>query len=124
MYPYAVINAVISFGLIYLAFHKVPMILQKVGTNQIMMVSDRSAPFLEIPPSCLLVFSSLIFGCACIFLLVAPLIKPPLNLEPYENLPYWAHVMGGWCIFFVGLLWWVWHYRLLPWFSPVIVRGV
>ncbi|KIM37286.1 hypothetical protein M413DRAFT_77300 [Hebeloma cylindrosporum] len=94
-YPLAVINSVISFGLIYLAFPP-----------------DDSGPLFA--PSSSLLFPALIFGCANIFLFVVPLIKPPPESEPYEHLPYWVHAMGGWCIFLVGALWWMWHYRGRP----------
>jgi len=113
MYPVAVINCVISFGLIYLAFRReVPTIPQKSVPNQATVSADESVESVPVfPPSRSLLFPALIFGCANIFLFVVPLIRPPPESEPYEHLPYWVHAVGGWCIFLVGGLWWVWRYR-------------
>ena len=107
------INSIISFGLIYLAFRrKVPTKPQKVVPNQATVAADDIVPV--FPPSRSLLFSALIFGCAKLFLCIVPLIRPPSGSEPYENLPYWVHAAGGWCIFLVGGVWWVWHYRGRP----------
>jgi len=105
-----VINCVISFGLIYLAFRKGPTISHKVIPNQAVVETDDSGgPVFR--PSRSLLFPALVFGSANIFLFVVPLIRPPPEAEPYEYLPYWAHAAGGWGIFLVGGFWWVWHYR-------------
>jgi len=88
-----VINCVISLGLIYLAFRKVPTMPQKIVPNQAAAAADDSVPV--FPPSRLLLFPALIFGCANIFLFIVPLIRPPPESEPYEHLPYWVHAVGG-----------------------------
>ena len=97
------INCVISFGLIYLAFRR------EVPNRATALATDDSVPMFA--PSGSLLFPALVFGCANIFLFVVPLIRPPPESEPYEHLPYWMHAAGGWCIFLIGGLWWVWHYR-------------
>ncbi|PPQ78960.1 hypothetical protein CVT25_002289 [Psilocybe cyanescens] len=103
-YPLSVINTIISFGLLYLSLRRAPLIDedQEDGTTK------TSITFKPTPG---LVLSSLLFGGANIFLFLVPLTKPPPGVEPYQNLPYWLHAAGGWCIFLVGGVWWLYYYH-------------
>ncbi|TFK34251.1 high affinity methionine permease [Crucibulum laeve] len=87
-YPLAIINAAISFGLIYLTF-------RPSATTSHMFKRTLS-----------LVLPSLFFGSANVFLFLAPLAKPPPGAEPYEHLPYWTHALAGWAVFGLGVGWW------------------
>ncbi|KAF8071513.1 high affinity methionine permease [Lyophyllum atratum] len=88
-YPLSVINAIISFGVIYLSHHRPHTDWPHVG---------RSAQI-----------AAGAFGIANTFLFVVPFVKPPVGGEPYEDLPYWTHAVGGWAIFGLGFLYWfVW----------------
>ena len=90
-YPLAVINAIISFGLIYLSLSS------RTSSSPI----PRPTPGLLIP--------ALFFGLTNVFLVVVPMTPPPEDAQPYERLPYWTHAVGGWAVFGVGLLWWAWR---------------
>lgn len=97
-YPLAVINAVISFGLVYL----------------LLRVYSPTSPF----PSSLSLTSPRVlpvvfFGLVNIFLFIAPLARPPDDAMPYEKLPYWTHALGGWMVFLFGALWWVWRRKAI-----------
>ncbi|KAF8907294.1 amino acid/polyamine transporter I [Gymnopilus junonius] len=104
-YPMALVNGVISFGLLYLAFYKGLSVNSSDGNQE--NPREKTA----FVPSFSLIASVLVFGGANIFLSVVPLLKPPPGAEPYEELPYWTHAVGGLSIFFIGWLWWLWHYR-------------
>jgi len=90
-YPLAVINAIISFGLIYLS------------------VSSRASSSPIPRPTLGLLIPTLFFGLTNVFLVVVPMTPPPEDAQPYERLPYWTHAVGGWAVFGVGLLWWTWR---------------
>ncbi|KXN82126.1 High-affinity methionine permease [Leucoagaricus sp. SymC.cos] len=93
LYPTSVINAVISFGLIYL----------------FLAPSSRSSEHYQyrwhhLSTSTLV--STIFFGAANVFLFVAPFVPPPPGAEPYESLPYWTHAVVGWALFVLGGIWW------------------
>ncbi|TFK71674.1 high affinity methionine permease [Pluteus cervinus] len=92
-YPLSVINAVISLGIVYLAFQPYS------GWPKVNTFGQVAAVF---------------FGAANTFLFVVPLIKPPPGDEPYEVLPYWTHAVAGWAIFGLGFLYWFTWAFLLP----------
>jgi hypothetical protein len=97
-YPLSVINALISFGLLYLYFFQ-----PYPNTDW----KSRITTPVKI--------ASGFFGAANVFLFVMPLIKPPLGSEPYITLPYWTHAAGGWAVFGAGFLYWLVWIKLLPW---------
>ncbi|PPQ68644.1 hypothetical protein CVT26_002928, partial [Gymnopilus dilepis] len=106
-YPLALINGIISLGLLYVAIYP-----RSSDNNTILDDSRRdAAEKVAFSPNPSLVLSALIFGGANIFLSIMPLIRPPPGAEPYEDLPYWAHAVGGLSVLFAGWLWWFWHYR-------------
>ncbi|TFK21258.1 high affinity methionine permease [Coprinopsis marcescibilis] len=99
-YPLAVINASISFGLLWVLIYKRRRTLS--GLN----------PLIPFPsPSLTILASTTFFGLANIFLFVLPFFPPPEGIRQYERLPYWTHAAGGWAVFAVGALWWVWRER-------------
>lgn len=93
-YPLSVINAAISFGVVYLYFRP-----KEEYWRTISVWGVASAGF---------------FGAANVFLFVVPLIKPPEGAEPYEDLPYWTHAVAGWAVFGIGAIYWVIWAKLLP----------
>lgn len=92
-YPLSVINAAISFGVVYLHFRPYP-------------------DWPKIPLWGLIV--SGFFGAANVFLFVVPFIPPPEGSDPYESLPYWTHAVAGWAVFGLGLTYWIVWARILP----------
>ncbi|KAG6878830.1 hypothetical protein C0992_007372 [Termitomyces sp. T32_za158] len=94
-YPLSVINALISFGIIYLSCISRPASWPPVGL------------FAQV--------AAFAFGCANVFLFVAPFVRPPPGGQPYEVLPYWTHAAGGWAVFGLGLLYWFMWAMVLPW---------
>lgn len=106
-YPLALVNGVISFGLLYLAFYEGP----PVDSTLFNAGQEGTREKIAFVPNVKLIASALIFGGANIFLFIVPLIKPPPGAEPYQELPYWTHAVGGLSVFFVGWLWWLWRYR-------------
>ncbi|KAG5644910.1 hypothetical protein DXG03_007462 [Asterophora parasitica] len=93
-YPLSVINAAISFGIIYLSRWRPYADWPHVGTGAQL--------------------SAAAFGLANIFLFIVPLMRPPPNGEPYEHLPYWSHAVGGWAVFGLGFLYWLVWAVVLP----------
>ncbi|KAG6882400.1 hypothetical protein C0993_010691, partial [Termitomyces sp. T159_Od127] len=83
-YPLSVINALISIGIIYLSRLSRPSSWPRVS------LSAQVAAFA--------------FGCANVFLFVAPFVRPPPGGQPYEVLPYWTHAAGGWAVFGLGFV--------------------
>ncbi|RDB26393.1 High-affinity methionine permease [Hypsizygus marmoreus] len=96
-YPLSIINALISFGIIYLSFYQ----------------PYPNWPHVSAPAQIAAAF----FGLVNIFLVTVPLTKPPPGGEPYVNLPYWTHAVGGWSVFGLGFLYWFAWARVLPWFG-------
>ncbi|KAF8887845.1 high affinity methionine permease [Gymnopilus junonius] len=94
-YPLSIINAAISFGLVFLYFFPYPLWPKEL---------------LTIPAVCAAFF----FGAANVFLFIVPLIRPPAGAQPYNSLPYWTHAVAGWCVFGLGALYWVIWAKLLP----------
>ncbi|KAF8885470.1 amino acid/polyamine transporter I [Infundibulicybe gibba] len=92
-YPLSVINAAISFGIVYLAFHP---------------YSDW--PSVSLPAQLAAAF----FGSANVFLFIVPLTRPPEGGEPYKSLPYWTHAVAGWAVFGLGFLYWVLWAHVIP----------
>ncbi|KAF9005181.1 amino acid/polyamine transporter I [Cyathus striatus] len=88
-YPLAIINATISFGLIYLS-----------------LASHRQPTSIVPSAKAAVLFPALIFGLANVFLFLVPLIPPPDDAQPYVNLPYWTHALVGWSVFLLGGGWW------------------
>lgn len=98
VYPFAVINTIVSFGLLYLYFAP----------------SSRSEEHDQygwhlLSPSILL--SAMFFGVANVFLIIAPFIPPPAGTEPYQALPYWSHAAACWALFGLGGIWWLIRFR-------------
>ncbi|KIK58841.1 hypothetical protein GYMLUDRAFT_45139 [Collybiopsis luxurians FD-317 M1] len=93
-YPLSVINAVISFGIIYLSLRRPYSDWPTVGPWAL-----GAAAF---------------FGAANVFLFVVPLTKPPAGAEPYVSLPYWTHGVAGWVVFGIGAVYWVIWAHVLP----------
>ncbi|KAE9406925.1 high affinity methionine permease [Gymnopus androsaceus JB14] len=93
-YPLSIINAVISFGIIYLSIVR---------------------PYPDWPKvSPWALYAAAFFGIANVFLFIVPLTKPPADAEPYVNLPYWTHGLAGWTVFGIGALYWVIWAHVLP----------
>ncbi|KAF7773105.1 hypothetical protein Agabi119p4_5272 [Agaricus bisporus var. burnettii] len=97
-WPLTVVNAVISFGLIYLYFAP----SSRSSEHQHYRWHHQSTTTL---------ICTLFFGIANVFLFIAPLVKPPPGAEPYERLPYWTHAAVGWALFGLGGIWWVFGRR-------------
>ena len=87
------INALISFGIIYLAFFPYP-------------------DWPRVRPPALVAAS--FFGAVNVFLFVVPFIRPPAGADPYTTLPYWTHAVAGWAVFGIGSLYWVLWAQVLP----------
>lgn len=49
-----------------------------------------------------------------IFLVIVPMIKPPVGSEPYEDLPYWLHVVVGFGLLGLGVVYWAIWTQVLP----------
>ncbi|KAG6915949.1 hypothetical protein DXG01_009171 [Tephrocybe rancida] len=96
-YPLSIINALISFGVIYLSRQSGPTRWPRVG------------PYAQL--------AALAFGCANVFLFVAPFVRPPSGGHPYEVLPYWTHAAGGWAVFGLGFAYWFVWMVVLPWWG-------
>ena len=92
-YPLCVINAAISFGIIYLSLWPYD------GWPAVSVAEQLAAAF---------------FGVANVFLFVAPFVPPPTGRQPYTSLPYWSHAVAGWVIFGIGFLYWLVWAHLLP----------
>ncbi|KAF9446966.1 high affinity methionine permease [Macrolepiota fuliginosa MF-IS2] len=93
-YPLSVINAAISFGIVYLAFR----------------------PYKDWPGVPIYgIVAAAFFGAANTFLFIVPFTKPPAGGDPYESLPYWTHAVAGWVVFGLGFLYWVVWAIVLPW---------
>ena len=129
-YPLAVINSIISFGLVCLALRDTDAALPFLGSRRRAVKSPvvtSSTPLLSAPasttnsttsldsdrspsptflPTPSLLYPALLFGIANIFLFLVPLLPPPAGVKLYEHLPYWAHVIGGWAVSGIGAAWW------------------
>ncbi|KAF9446972.1 high affinity methionine permease [Macrolepiota fuliginosa MF-IS2] len=92
-YPLTVINATISFGLIYL------YLWSPLHTSEGHQYRWHNLSFITLA-------STAFFGIANLFLFIVPLTKPPPGAEPYEHLPYWIHAAAGWGLFTIGTIWW------------------
>ncbi|PPQ71257.1 hypothetical protein CVT24_009511 [Panaeolus cyanescens] len=92
-YPLSVINALISFGVVYLAFRPYP------DWPRVPLFGLIAAGF---------------FGAVNVFLFIVPLTPPPAGAEPYKSLPYWTHAVAGWAVFGIGFLYWVGWAVVLP----------
>lgn len=131
-YPLAVINAIISFGLLYIAakarygyaaihsrWERRLDVLPSDATSN----SERQPLIPESHPpnepiqeitfdlSPVSLFSAVIFGIASVFLFIMPLAKPPPGIKYYDHLPYWIHAAGGWGVFIIGAMWWWYRSR-------------
>jgi len=92
-YPLSVINAIISFGVVYLQFF----------------------PYSDwVKPGWPAVCASAFFGAANVFLFVVPFVPPPPGGEPYHTMPYWTHAVAGWAVFGIGFVYWVIWGHILP----------
>ncbi|KAG6840356.1 hypothetical protein C0991_007213 [Blastosporella zonata] len=98
-YPLSIINALISFGVIYLS-------RQPKSTHS---PWPRVGPYAQ--------FAALTFGLANVFLFVAPFVPPPPSGRPYEVLPYWTHAAGGWAVFGLGFVYWAVWAVVMPWWG-------
>ncbi|KAF8193443.1 high affinity methionine permease [Pholiota molesta] len=102
-YPLSVINAAISFGIIYLHFFPYP-----------------DWPRVPLPS----LLAALFFGAVNVFLFVVPLTRPPPGDAPYTSLPYWTTGVAGWAVFGIGLVYWAVWARVLPWAGGYRLRRV
>ncbi|KAJ2926324.1 hypothetical protein H1R20_g10773, partial [Candolleomyces eurysporus] len=92
-YPLSIINAAISFGIIYLHFF----------------------PYKDWPRVGIFgLVAAGFFGAFNVFLFIVPLTTPPVGAEPYIDLPYWTHAVAGWAVFGLGFLYWVIWAQILP----------
>ncbi|KXN87037.1 High-affinity methionine permease [Leucoagaricus sp. SymC.cos] len=98
-YPTAVINAIISFGLLYLYF----------TSSSHRYTEDEQYGWNKL--SYYTLFATFFFGAANVFLFIAPFIPPPEGAEPYVSLPYWTHAVVGWILIGVGAAWWALKFR-------------
>lgn len=97
MYPMAVVNVVVSFGLIFLFY-------SSFSTSK-----RDDHPWHHL--SLLSLLSAIFFGAANVFLTLAPFVKPPVGAEPYKHLPYWIHAVAGWLAFAIGAVGWIVKHR-------------
>jgi hypothetical protein len=92
-YPLSVINAIISFGIVFLQFF----------------------PYSDwVKPHWAAVVAAFFFGAANVFLFVVPFIKPIPSAEPYTTMPYWTHAVAGWAVFGIGFIYWIIWGHILP----------
>lgn len=92
-YPLSVINAAISFGIVYLAWRP-----------------KKDWPQQNIP----VLIAAFFFGAVNVFLFIVPLTPPPVGSEPYVSLPYWTHGVAGWAVFGLGVIYWIFWAVILP----------
>ncbi|KAF9048972.1 high affinity methionine permease [Panaeolus papilionaceus] len=92
-YPLSVINALISFGIVYLAFRPYP-------------------DWPRVPLFGLI--AAFFFGAVNVFLFIVPLTPPPPGAQPYRSLPYWTHAVAGWAVFGIGFIYWLIWAVVLP----------
>jgi len=92
-YSLSIINAAISFGIVYLAYRPYP-----------------DWPRVGIPAQ----VAARFFGAVNVFLFVVPLTNPPIGADPYTSLPYWTHAVAGWAVFGLGFLYWVFWAQISP----------
>lgn len=92
-YPLSVINAIISFGIVYLQFKP---------------YSDWRKPGWPA------VAAAAFFGAANVFLFIVPLTPPPPGGEPYKTMPYWTHAVAGWAVFGIGVVYWIFWAKIFP----------
>lgn len=95
-YPFSMINALVSAGLLHIYFCPTryrawsPTFRASWGVVFFFFISN-------------------------VFLVVAPLLPPPLEADNvYEKLPYYSHCIGGVAVFGLGALYWLVWARLLP----------
>ncbi|PFH51062.1 hypothetical protein AMATHDRAFT_143364 [Amanita thiersii Skay4041] len=126
-YPLSIINATISFGIIYLHFRPpTPPSPSSTSTSSSCSASPYP-PWSKLTPPSLL--AALFFGLANTFLFIVPLTPPPPRGEPYKRLPYWTHALAGWAVFGIGAVYWLLWARVLPWLGGYrlersVLRGV
>ncbi|KAJ3568786.1 hypothetical protein NP233_g5490 [Leucocoprinus birnbaumii] len=97
VYPFAIINTIISFALLSLFFSSSSLEQnEKYGWNKLSLGSLITAIF---------------FGVGNVFLLFAPFIPPPEGSEPYQSLPFWSHAVASWVLLGLGGVWWVFRFR-------------
>jgi len=92
-YSLSIINAAISFRIVYLAYRPYP-----------------DWPRVGIPAQ----VAARFFGAVNVFLFVVPLTNPPIGADPYTSLPYWTHAVAGWAVFGLGFLYWVFWAQISP----------
>ncbi|KAJ3981371.1 APC amino acid permease [Lentinula detonsa] len=94
-YCYALINALVSFGLLLLY-----------------------TPYLQAydwrPPFRAPTFIVLLFAISNLFLVVFPIVPPASGSRTYEHLPYWSHVVVAFSVSVVGIGYWVIWVKWLP----------
>ncbi|KAI0073662.1 hypothetical protein K474DRAFT_1720319, partial [Panus rudis PR-1116 ss-1] len=57
---------------------------------------------------------TIFFFLSNVFLVLVPLVPPAKDFKPYENLPYWLHVLVACSISLVGVTYWFVRFRWLP----------
>ncbi|KAL1410672.1 methionine permease [Vanrija albida] len=99
-YPLSVINAVISFGIVFIYFF--PNYYQ-------------DGDGVHVPrPNIWATLAAGFFGLANVFLFIVPFTKPPPGGEPYKTLPYWTHAVAGWAVFGIGFIYWLVWAHIIP----------
>lgn len=96
-YPLAIINSLISGGLLFLY---TPLAAHHGF--------EWAPPFRASWP---VVF---FFFLANVFLTVAPIVPPAPGMSVYKDLPYWLHVVVGAGVFLFGGVYWLFWARILP----------
>ncbi|TFL03428.1 high affinity methionine permease [Pterulicium gracile] len=94
-YPLAIINALISGGLLLLY-------------TPVLRHWNWAPPFRATIPVVLFFFLS------NVFLVIAPLVPPPPGSSVYKSLPYWLHVVISVGVFALGGVYWVVWAKVLP----------
>jgi len=94
-YAIAVVNTVVSFGLLLLHTH-------------LYREWDWNPPF-QAPKSI-----TLIFFLSNVFLLIVPLMPPTSGSKSYVYLPYWSHVLGTGIVMIIGSTYWCIQYKWMP----------
>ncbi|RLV94518.1 High-affinity methionine permease [Spathaspora sp. JA1] len=98
-YPLNVVNTVLAGGLIYIYYKKFQ---GRTEWNPPIKAS--------FPVVCF-------FFLASLYLIVAPYIPPVDGQTVYNSLPYWIHAVVTWGVFGIGLVYWLFWVRILPYFG-------
>ncbi|KAM0787073.1 hypothetical protein ACM66B_006334 [Microbotryomycetes sp. NB124-2] len=93
-YPLNIFNVLVAFALV--------------------VITLRRSHYEWAPPIKATLPVTVFFLLANIFLVIVPMIKPAAGSEPYQDLPYYLHVVVGFGILGLGALYWLVWAQLLP----------